>query len=128
LIKSVRIRNFQSHKDSELIFNPGVNTIIGTSDQGKSSIFRALNFCITNKPDGTAFVSNWCKNKKGNINSNTDVSIQIDDDTVSRVKGKDNKYILNDKELTAFNKAVPDDVETVFGLTDINIQHQADDF
>ena len=34
MIKSVRVRNFQSHPDTAVDFAPGINAFIGESDQG----------------------------------------------------------------------------------------------
>ncbi len=56
MIKSAKLINFQSHIDSLLEFHSGVNSITGQSDSGKSSILRAINWVIHNKPSGDAFI------------------------------------------------------------------------
>ena len=128
MIEQLEIKNFQSHKSSLLNFHPGVNTIIGTSDHGKSAIFRALNFVFKNKPHGTAFISHWCKNDKGNYTDNAEVSVKVDGHEIKRVKGKENEYYLDGEKLTAFNRDVPDSVAELLNMDDINIQHQAHNF
>lgn len=128
MIEQLEIKNFQSHKSSLLNFHPGVNTIIGTSDHGKSAVFRALNFVFKNKPDGTAFISHWCKNDKGNYTDNTEVSVKVDGHEIKRVKGKENEYYLDGEKLTAFNRDVPESVAELLNMDDINIQHQANNF
>lgn len=46
-IKSLHLKNFQSHKQTNIIdIHPGINVIIGKSDSGKSSIIRALGALI----------------------------------------------------------------------------------
>jgi DNA repair exonuclease SbcCD ATPase subunit len=61
MIKRIEIKNFQAHKNTEIDFDPGVNVISGASDAGKSSIFRALLWVITNRPSGDS-IKNWdCK-------------------------------------------------------------------
>ena len=59
MIKSLVLRNFQSHKSSCLEFSSGVNIIVGPSDSGKTAIIRALRWLIWNRPQGEAFRSVW---------------------------------------------------------------------
>lgn len=49
-LKSLEINNFQSHRNSKLIFCPGINAIIGQSDSGKSAVIRALNALLFRGP------------------------------------------------------------------------------
>ena len=42
MIKKIIMKNFESHENSEIEFSGGLNLIIGQSNQGKSSIVRAL--------------------------------------------------------------------------------------
>ena len=51
MIRKLSIRNFESHEDSEIEFTPGLNLIIGQSNQGKSSIVRALALVAANRFD-----------------------------------------------------------------------------
>jgi len=46
MINSLTIQNFQSHKNTTLEFDNGINIIIGQSDSGKTAIIRALNWVI----------------------------------------------------------------------------------
>ena len=128
MIKSLHIKNFQSHKDSLLEFSPGVNVLIGSSDTGKSSVWRALDLVINNRPTGSGFVSHWCKNEKGNYKDNTEITLNVDGREITRIKGKDNKYILDKEELKAFKTDVPDPVKELMNTDEINVQHQANNF
>lgn len=57
-IKSIIIKNFQSHANTELELCDGVNVILGNSDVGKTAILRALGWIFFNKPSGTTFIRN----------------------------------------------------------------------
>jgi len=59
MIKTLSIQNYQSHKDSTLEFDPGVNVIVGSTDSGKTAIIRALRWLIWNRPNGDSFRSTW---------------------------------------------------------------------
>ncbi|WP_035571268.1 AAA family ATPase [Halonatronum saccharophilum] len=56
IIKSVEIYNFQSHKDTKIDFDKGLNVITGPSDQGKSAIIRAIRWVLYNEPRGDDFI------------------------------------------------------------------------
>lgn len=55
-INKIILENFQSHKYSELEFDEGLNAIIGSTDSGKTAIFRALKWALYNEPQGDYFV------------------------------------------------------------------------
>ena len=63
MIQSLKIQNFQSHKNSELVFSEGINIITGSSNNGKTAILRALGWVITNRPQGLAFKSYFADKK-----------------------------------------------------------------
>lgn len=55
-VKTLRIKNFQSHADQFLEFSPKMNLLVGESDNGKSAILRAIYWVYTGKPNGTSIV------------------------------------------------------------------------
>ena len=55
-IKKLVIKNFQSHKHTEIDFHDGLNAIIGPSHSGKTAIIRALRFVLYNEPKGSDFI------------------------------------------------------------------------
>ena len=126
MIKSLKIQNFQSHKDTELEFEPGVNVIIGQSDSGKTAILRALQWLIWNRPLGDAFRSDW--------GGDTHVTLETDDCRVVRFKGKGgDHYLLDPKghekkaiEFKAFGTEPPEEILQALNLSDINVQNQMD--
>lgn len=55
-ITKIMIKNFQSHENTELELDKGLNVIIGPSDQGKSAILRAIKWVLFNEPRGMDFI------------------------------------------------------------------------
>lgn len=55
-ITKIILENFQSHKYSQLEFKEGLNAIIGSTDSGKTAIFRALKWALYNEPQGDYFI------------------------------------------------------------------------
>lgn len=124
MLESIRIKNFQSHKDTEINFEPGVNVIIGPSDSGKSAIIRAFKWLKDNRPLGDAFRSHW--------GGDTSVRFSFADCDIERFKGSNDFYRLwSDQnkeplEFTAFGTSVPDEIQEALNLTDLNVQNQMD--
>lgn len=119
MIQSIDIENFQSHKKTHIDFSPGVTSIIGSSDSGKTAVLRALNWVINNRPGGDAFRSNW--------GGETNVRVSFDDSRVIRTKSKkDNLYALDADEFKAFGQGVPQEILNALNMDDENIQAQMD--
>lgn len=121
MIQSIFLRNFQAHRRTKLEFAPGVNAIAGASDQGKSSIIRALRWVVENRPLGDSFRSNFAGEQ------DTEVTVETTDgEIVTRTKGpKTNLYVVNGKELLP-DKSVPEDALAALRLGSVNFQHQMD--
>jgi exonuclease SbcC len=128
MIKKVTLKNFQSHKFSEVTFDKGINVLSGTSDSGKSAILRAIRWVVFNKPSGDAMVSHWCVNAKGKQIEDTSVTIEFDNGTiVERSKGKDgNLYKVNGQVIEAFGVDVPQPVIDACNFSEVNLQVQHD--
>ena len=119
MIKSLVLKNFQSHKSSTLVFNPGVNVIVGSTDSGKTAILRALRLLIENRPSGDEFLSTW-----GGI---MELILETEEYYITRVKGKkDNAYFLDEQEFVAFGKGVPEEIVKALNINEINLQRQLD--
>ena len=118
MLNNISIKNFQSHENSFLEFHKGVNSIIGTSNSGKSAILRALNLVINNRPNGESFIRN--------TTDLTDIKLSTDGATITRLKSRkgQNSYFLNDNEYKAFGQETPDDIKDVLNFSDINFQSQ----
>lgn len=124
ILKKLKIKNFQSHSDSTIEFDDGINVITGESDSGKSSIFRSLFWNFRNKPAGFHF-----KRRPTNRGATTSVSSEFGDGTkVIRSRGTDhNSYQINDEVLPdAVRSDVPFEVEDAVNIGDYSIQRQLD--
>lgn len=128
MLDKIKLINFQSHKNTEIILNPGINVIIGSSDNGKSAILRGLFWAIYNQPSGDAYVSNWCRNDKGRQVEQTNVIIEKEGKTISKGRGSElNGYDFNGKKYTALGKnGVPPQIYDFFNIEKVNIQKQMD--
>lgn len=122
MIKNIHLKNFQSHKDTLIKFDQGVNVIVGQSDVGKSAILRAIAWICTNKPSGDEFISSWA--------DLTSIKIETDDCMVIREKGKGvNQYILKqgkgkDFVFKGFGQDIPEEVKQALNIQDINLRFQ----
>lgn len=120
MIKSLKIKNFQSHQKTFLRFHKRLNVICGKTDTGKSGLRRAIEWVVNNRPSGESFKSKWRGETKVEILlKNKDSKISI-----VRKKGKENLYLLNDKKYKAFGQEVPGDIKSALRMSDINIQNQ----
>jgi len=122
--KKLELENFQSHKESVLEFEPGVNVIIGSSDSGKTSLIRAIRWIAWNRPLGDDFVSNW--------SDTATARLEFEDGLVERFKGPTDHYYCNtyedgdEIEFKAFGTSVPEEIQEFLNFDEINIQEQMD--
>lgn len=128
MIKRVKLQNFQSHRTTELTLSPGVNVIIGSSDSGKTALFRALYWCIKNQWNGIDDISDWNRDKKGNPVKPSYVEIENDKNIIKRKRSKDfNGYVIDLKDkLEAIGRGVPEIVSNLLKINDVNIKEQFD--
>ncbi len=121
MLNSLTLKNFQAHVDSYLEFSPGVNVIIGESDEGKSSIIRAIQYLTQNRPTRNNFKHRYTKDPMHIIGV-------FDDNKIVRTKSKAiNTYTINNGEpFKALKTEVPDEVSAIIKMTSTNIQSQDD--
>lgn len=126
MIQKIEINNFQSHQNSVLDFHPGINIIIGTSNEGKSAILRSIEWVVNNRPLGLSYISHWNITKDDKIMDQAIVKIIINDNEIIRKRSDDfNGYIVNGKKLETGSE-VPYEIKNIFNFTDVNIQKQFD--
>jgi len=119
MIEQIRLQNFQAHKDTTLELHPKINVIVGESDQGKSSIARALYWLFFNRPSGDEFVNSPKKK--------TEVTAICKGKEITRVRSKSiNKYVINGADFDAPRTDVPDQIRDIINFTPTNIQLQDD--
>ena len=125
MIQKLRIKNYQSHKDTTLILHPGVNVIVGQSQNGKSALLRSLVWVKDNRPLGFGFNSWFTKGKEP-----TEVEVQVDGISIIKTKSKSKTtYTINEKDLDyKEGKGIPDEVTRLLNLSELNIQPQLDPF
>lgn len=117
--KRLRIKNFQGHAALSLAFGPGVTTIVGPTDAGKSAVVRALRWVCLNRPNGSSMVRHGTPAAS--------VLLVTDEHKVTRGKGKGtNVYALDGRKLVAFKSDVPAPVLDVLQVTPANFQRQFD--
>ena len=129
MITKIEIKNFQSHKNTVLEFDKGVNVITGESDNGKSAVIRAIRWVVENYPSGTEKInSSWNEDFKESLS----VKIYNEKGWVQRIRTKSrNGYTIckNDcepVELSAVGRGVPKEVTEFLNLSDVNFQFQLD--
>ena len=129
MITKIEIKNFQSHKNTVLEFDKGVNVICGESDNGKSAVIRAIRWVVENQPQGTEKInSNWNEDFKEPLS----VKLYTEKGYVERIRDKKrNGYNIcknGEKEIVfdAIGKGVPKEVTDFLNVSDVNFQFQLD--
>ena len=119
MIEKIRLKNFESHKDTELDLHPGINVIVGESDSGKSSILRSVNLVAENKPSGDNFINHFSEK--------CEVELCVKGKSIKRIKGKNkNLYKIDKDKFEAFGQGVPDEVNDILNMDELNMQDQFD--
>ena len=85
---NLSVKDYQIIKNANLSFLPGLNCIIGQSNNGKSALMRASKACIYNEA-GTTSVRTGC--------SNYAVGIQMNGHTVILQKGANSLYKIDNE-------------------------------
>ena len=128
MLKQIELFNYESHVHSVIDLSEGINIFSGASGQGKSSIRRAIMWCMTNKPNGDAMVSWSAFDAKGNQKEPCRVILTFDDLVIERQKGpKLNGYIINNDDkhpLEAVGVSLPEQVSSLLNVNDINYEDQ----
>ncbi len=120
MFRSLRLKDFQKHRDITVEFDPEITTITGESDAGKSSIVRALYWVVFNRPIGDWMIRHNQKGVRGKLVTT--------DGTIVRRRGKSHNYYLKDGEkYVAFGPGkVPDDIAEILKVGLVNFQMQGD--
>lgn len=101
-----------------------MNVIAGSSDNGKSSIIRAIRWVVMNRPTGFAFHKHGAK-------ADTAVVIKFsDEECITRDKGEKSSggYHYKGNVFAALRTDVPPEIQRALNLSDINIQSQHDPY
>ncbi|KYG34987.1 AAA family ATPase [Alkalihalobacillus trypoxylicola] len=119
-ILSVRLENFQSHLDSLIEFDKGLNVLVGQSDSGKTAIIRAIRWVLFNQPRGTDFIRVGANFARVTIVFENNVTI-IRERTSSK-----NRYMIKESEkedliLEGFGIHVPKEVVEAHGMLPLRV-------
>jgi exonuclease SbcC len=115
------LKNFQIHIDTPIELTDGINVIVGPTDHGKSSIYRAAKSLFLNNIKLDRKITHGLKNGVCEIEARGEFG------KIKRIKGKSkNFYYLNKEELKGFGQGSVSDVLKFTKVTDINFQSQHD--
>ena len=109
---NISIKDFQIIKKASLTFLPGLNCIIGQSNNGKSAIIRAAKSAIYNIP-GTTSVRSGCNNYA--------VGIQANGHTVIFQKGANSAYKIDGVAMAKIGRTQLPEVADALGIRDLNL-------
>jgi len=127
MLESIKIKNFQSHKDTEYDFTKGINVITGSSDSGKTSTLRAVELLDKNRPVGLPFRPR----KPHETKEPTEVAATFDGVTATRIRSKSiNQYTLSTIKdpFDVVGVNVPEEITQFLNLSDDTIQGQHDSY
>jgi DNA repair ATPase RecN len=121
MLKSLRIKNFKSQKDTELSFSKWINVIIGDPLSGKTNILRALYLLFSYRPLGFDYHSHFSEEPTTEVEAEfTDPNgkIQLVKDANTAV------YWVNGRKFTGIRTSVPDEAVELINMNNLNIGKQ----
>lgn len=120
MFKALKLINFQAHARLTVEFDPGITTIKGPTDVGKSAVLRALRWVCLNDRTGDDFIRHGTERVLAKL-------ILPDGTWIGRGKGEvGNIYGLNGHDFKAFGQGVPDEIAGTLQVSAINFQKQHD--
>ncbi len=135
MLKSLRIKQFKSHKDTFLDFDKGLNVIHGISTTGKSAMMNAIRLLFENRPLGAHYFSDFAGDK-GATEVSVELmeggsvslfkSIRVDKDGNKSVVSGGGIYTVNGSEYSCPKEGLPDQVSSALKIGELNLQRQFD--
>lgn len=126
MVKNLKIKNFQCHKDQEFELDPGVNVFVGKSGAGKSAgVVRPLKWLVFNRPLGDSF-RRW-----GSDTTWTEIQLAEGVNIARKKSDKENCYEMLEgvkgvQYFSSFGQTPPESIQSVLNLSQINFQFQHD--
>jgi exonuclease SbcC len=111
----VKIKNYQAIKDVDLSFEPGITAIVGNSNNGKSSIIRAIEAAINNK-GGSGFINYDADQCEVTIEDNGSEITWVK----SNKQGKSH-YVINGKEVSKIGQKQIPEVGNLLNMNEIEV-------
>lgn len=119
MLTKLTLRNFQGHRRFVLDVDPLVTTIVGPTDSGKSTLFRALRWLALNKQArGVEYIREGAEE--------VSVTLEVDGRRVTRSRGAKNSYRLSGRTYRAFGTEPPEAVSSLLAMGELNFQRQID--
>ena len=120
MLQNLTIKNFQSHKDTRVEFDPRLTVLVGSSNHGKTAVLRALCWIVRNRPRGKAFIRHGA--------DAAEVRLEADGATIVRRKDRRglNEYSVDGEMLSALGADVPPQVSDRLNLGAVNLADQLD--
>ena len=109
---NLSVKDFQIVKNANLSFLPGLNCIIGQSNNGKSALMRAAKACIYNTP-GTTNVRLGCNNFA--------VGLQMNGHTVILQKGTNSIYKVDNEVYGKIGRTQLPEVASSLNIRELNL-------
>ncbi|MGM0471698.1 MAG: AAA family ATPase [Bacillota bacterium] len=123
MLKELRIKNFQSHQDTVLELDSGLNMIAGPSDSGKSAIIRALRWVLYNEPLGDDFI------RMGSRKCQVGILLENDYRIIRERSSSENRYLIIDPDghqevYTGFGTKVPAEVSELHQMSKVALDNE----
>lgn len=113
---SIEIANYQRIKKAQLTFKPGTTLILGSSNQGKSALFRAIETAVFNLPRDSHVSKGQTKSAvKLSYDGHYFIWLR---DLKSATK---TKYIVDGKEFLKVGRTQLEEIGSIFNMKEIEI-------
>ena len=112
----VQIRNYQRIKKANFVFEPGLNVIVGASNNGKSSTLRAITSALFNLSKDSHITIGETMSVVGIRYNGHDVVWKRDLNLASK-----NSYKIDGKTYTKLGKGQPKEVADALGIFEIDL-------
>ena len=107
----VSVKDYQIIKQAILDFKPGLTSIIGPSNNGKSSILKAIKSAVYTEPGSTP-IRNGAQSYIVGIQDNGHT-------VVYQKKDGSSKYLVDDKSYSKFGLSTPEEVSTALNIREL---------
>ena len=109
----VFVKDFQIVKQAKLTFNPGFNVIVGPSNNGKSSILKAIKAAIYTEAGVSTIRSGADSYIVGISHNNHNV--------VYQKKAGSTKYLVDGAQFSKFGLTTPEEVSNALNIKELNL-------
>lgn len=109
----VFVKDFQIVKQAKLTFNPGFNVIVGPSNNGKSSILKAIKAAIYTEAGVSTIRSGADSYVVGISHNNHNV--------VYQKKAGSTKYLVDGAQFSKFGLTTPEEVSNALNIKELNL-------